>query len=341
MTNIAWPLEVKGGKMTENNVTQHNWSSAIRQQANIQIGDDLENSLVEAIDQECGTWMEHNFDTVTVDRLGPDIMNDITIPDWVPNEDGYIATSAIRIGKDNRTNAVIVSYTPNRTLGVGFSKVFIVESKTKQPFPRMNELWKELSKRSKDNKKNNSQSNGLYISIPQSFSGYSLPSNITISTSGELRSAFGCPKPIEVYGISVALNTIYREWKPFPNETDYEIVKKLKDAKDKVAAMQSGAQDCEREINNARNSIKEYQKHITDVETRMNKLYEDAADAMNLLEAHGIKVDLNEEKKTSNGWYMDDDEISMFSDFVSMPYSEGQFITINKSYGNSIYSTSC
>lgn len=334
--------------MTANDLAR-SWTTALAEQSNVQIDSSVESALAEIIGEECDKWMGYDVDTVaTVDRLGPDLMGEVPVPDWVPQEDGYKASTAMRIGKKNKNCAIVVTYSPTKTLGIGFSKVFIVESKTNQPFPRMKEMWEVLSKRADEFKKSNPQkSNGLLVPLHSSYSnyplistypsGYSLPSNVTISKTGELRSAFGSPKPIETYGVAVELNSLYREWRHFPDETDYEMVGKLKEAKEKVAAMEYGARDCEIEINNARNSIKEYQKHISDVEAKMNKLYEDAAEAMDLLEAHGIKMDLEEEKKKSDSWYVDDDDNPMLSDIISVPYEDaGQFITVSKSDRNSI-----
>ena len=339
--------------MTAKDLTK-SWSTAMVHQSNIQLDGELEKAIAEALEQEsekmmkmeCTDWDcmdEYDSNTVcTVDRLGSDMMTEVDVPKWVPKEDGYKATSAQRIGKRGST-AYVVTYAPTKTMGVGFSKVFIVDSKTKKPFPKMKEMWEEMYKRFEANAKNSKKSNkgtlvpfanpsGYgYVGSSGYSDGYCLPANVTISKTGELRGAFGCPKPIETYGVAVELNTIYRDWKNFPKETDYEMVKKLKTARAKVFEMQNGAEDYEGEIANSRNTIKEYQKHIADLEAKMNKLYEEAADAMNLLEEHGVKVDLSEKGKARE-WTLDDDDLFKSFD-LTVPY-DGSDCCISGSLGN-------
>lgn len=310
--------------MTAKDLTK-SWTTAMVHQSDTQLDGELEKAIAEATEKMMD---ECDYNRVyTVDRLGSDMMTEVDVPKWVPKEDGYKATSAQRIGKRG-SSAYVVTYAPTKTMGVGFSKVFIVESKTQKPFPKMKEMWEEMYKRFEANAKNQKKSNqgtlvpfanssGYgYVGSSDYSDGYYLPSNVTMSKTGELRGAFGCPKPIETYGVAMELNTIYRDWKNFPKETDYEVVKKLKNARAKVFEMQNGASEYEGEIANARDTIKEYQKHIADVEAKMNKLYEEAAEAMNLLEEHGIKVDLSEKGK-SEEWTLDD----VFSQFdLTVPY---------------------
>ena len=68
---------------------------------------------------------------------------------------------------------------------------------------------------------------------------------------------------------------------------------RLKEAMNNVGRMQMSSSQLEEEINESRSIIKEQQDRISDLEGKLNKLYEDGADAMNLLEEHGVKIDLN------------------------------------------------
>ena len=95
----------------------------------------------------------------------------------------------------------------------------------------------------------------------------------------------------------------------------------------------------EESIADARNSIQEYQKRIQALESQMNKLYEDAADAMNLLEEHGVKVDVDGKCQHEQ----DDDEYDLFDQlYVSLNpnyFSDGSDLTAVTIDNSTCYAT--
>jgi hypothetical protein len=271
----------------------------------------------------------------TMDKESPcKGLSKIDVPNWADIDDGYRPVNAERIGNDDGDFFVVVTYSPNSTLGIGYKRVFIVEKSTQKPFPQTREMWIELRNRSIA-KRTNKAITTTYANIPV-YTGFPkgsrISDNITICDKGELRSAFGVPKTEEIYGIVLELCSIYNDWRKFPNETDYAVIETLKEAKNRIYIMQHHAKEFESEIDESRQLIKEQQERIADLEKRMNELYENGADAMNLLEEHGVKFNLN-------GEIQDDDEDVAVSgltsvwlnQFNTIPYDPGAMITIDYS----------
>ena len=276
------------------------------------------------------SWIEDNKSQY---KGAESIIKKIAIPNWANIDDGYRPVNAERIGNTKDDFAVIITYSPTSTLGIGYKRVFIVEKSTKKPFPRNREMWAELRNRSLAKQKNTLPASP-YINIPYTstvfLKGFNIPDNITISENGELRSAFGVPKTEEIYGIIFEFGSIYNDWCKFPNETDYAVIEALKEAKNKIRNMQRHANEFESQIEESRQLIKEQQERIAEFEKQMNKMYEEGADAMNLLEEHGVKFNLN-------GEIQDDDDAFpglpkvMMDQLITMPYDPGSLITIDHS----------
>ena len=266
---------------------------------------------------------------VTMNNISPyKELSTIDIPDWADIDSGYHPVMAEKLGNTDGDFAAIITYSPNATLGIGYKRVFIVERSTKKPFPRTREMWTELRNRSLAKQKNKpiQYINTLYSStdLPK---GYGIPDNITISENGELRSAFGVPKTNDLFGIVFEFGSIYNDWCKFPNETDYSVIETLKEAKKRVRNMQLHADGLGAEIEESRRLIKEHQDRIAELEKQMNKMYEEGADALNLLEKHGIQLDLN-------GIIQDDYDsfdINIMSGMMMPMVSDfsGQYITIS------------
>lgn len=244
---------------------------------------------------------EDNPYVAHVDELGRSWdslrLDNVEIPEWAAADKEYKPIEAKKLGSGGNS-IIAITYSPTHTLGMGYAKVYLVESKTNKPFAHMEGIWQELHNRSKSMSKS-SANVGILNPMEYNYRGsamdgkYLPSSNITISPTGELRNAFGIPSFQDLYGVIKELYQIYREWRVFPNAETFDSVRKLRDAKNKVYAMNTNASILEEEISSIRTSIQERQNKIADLEGQMNKLYEDGAEAMNLLEEHGINIDLN------------------------------------------------
>lgn len=249
------------------------------------------------LDDEVGQIIANeidNFSTeVHVQNHYDNIIKMVNVPSWADMDNDYTPTEARRIGSKGNY-IILVSYSPKRTLGVGYSRVFMVEGRTGKPFPQMKGIWKEIHKRMEAKATSTNPSNSPWVAqVNIGETGNYLPNNVMSSETGEIRTAFGTPKPNELYGIAKEVNSIYRDWCRFRNETEYQTVEQLMEARRKVYALQMNAESFDKDIADARRTVKEYQDRIADLESRMNKLYEEGADALNLLEEHGIKIDLD------------------------------------------------
>lgn len=240
------------------------------------------------------------YPEVSVHNSNNKFITKVKIPDWSKMDKDYHPVTAEKFGQAE-DYPLMVTYAPNTTLGIGYKRVFIVEKSSQKPFGKMKEMWKELRKRSEEKAKEKD----IYSSSPSIPAintvyanmvfrkGYGIPDNITILENGELRSAFGVPETSDIYGIVYELVSMYNDWRKFPNETEFGSIERLKDAMNKISRMQMSSSQLEAEINESRSIIKEHQDRISDIEGKLNKLYEDGADAMNLLEEHGVKFDSN------------------------------------------------
>jgi hypothetical protein len=202
------------------------------------------------------------------DKLTPDNNKSIPVPEWVEKFEGF-SEEAYELETVPRT--IVVQYVPTTTLGVGFTMIHLVDSKFGGRVPMMDSMYKVL---------HDAQQESI------------LGNGYTITEGGIIRGAFGCPNIGIISSIGASLRDIYYEWVDFPNETDYEMVKKLQSAKMKVVAMnhQANSKEIEKGIEKYRRKIQEAQESIAKLEKELTGIYEEAADALNLLEEHGVDV---------------------------------------------------
>lgn len=194
---------------------------------------------------------------------------DIPMPSWASEENGCVPHKAIQVG-----NGIVVEYKPIRTMGSGYAKIYIVGKDNDQPFPRMKEIWEETHRIWSQNN-------------PDALVGG------TIAPTGEIRDQYGSNAPsfTILHGFLLNMNILYSNWKYFPNAKSYKKVEELKQALESVRAMDGSASYIENDIKDLREQIKSRQDEIAEREKQLNDLYETAADAMNLLEENGVKVD--------------------------------------------------
>ena len=210
----------------------------------------------------------------------------IPTPAWAERIEGYIDEAfELYDGCPRYVNERIVAvcYKPERTLGVGFTKVFFAYKDFKNVFPQMKGLWKETQRRI------DSETTSFGARI----------SKCKMDGDGRISSAFGIPDLPSLMDVVQEMYTVWLDWHEFPNTSEFSMVNKLKQAKRDVAAMQRQMENkyIEQEIESYRKEIKESQEKIVKLEKELNDICEKAADAMNLLEEHGVKIDMDKKEE--------------------------------------------
>ena len=236
---------------------------------------------------------------VGVDTRTPlHIGKNIPVPSWASEENGCIPHKAIKVA-----NGIVVEYKPIGTLGVGYAKIYIV-GKDQQPFSRMKEIWSEIHRIWSNDRKHNPQ----------------IPIEGTITKTGEIRDTYGSNVPTfdVLCGFLIIAHNLYSNWKYFPNARSVSEVKFLTTALSTVRGMSKNAEYIENDIKDLREQIRYRQDEIAKLEKNLNNLYEDGANAMNLLEENGVKV--NVEGKVEG---IEEDD----SEYYSMEYSPNDYIT--------------
>ena len=234
-------------------------------------------------------------DTHTPLRMG----KNIPVPSWASEENGCIPHKATKVA-----NGIVVEYKPIGTLGVGYAKIYIV-GKDQQPFFRMKEIWAETHQNWINEKKRNPQ----------------IPIEGTITKTGEIRDTYGSNvPPFDVlHRFLIIIHGLYSEWKYFPNAKSANEVAFLTTALSTVRGMSKNAEYIENDIKDLREQIRHMQDEIAGLEKNLNDLYEDAANAMNVLEENGVKV--NVEGKVEGVEEEDD------SEYFSMGVSPKDYLT--------------
>lgn len=201
----------------------------------------------------------------------------IDLPDWVEKIEGYVPTA---FGFPHRCyRIVVVKYMPKSTLDLPFIRVVFLDP-SGNPAKCMPSVYRELVKENKSS----------MVEKPY-----------RITEEGNVTGVFGIPDNDGIERVVYDIECYYDYFKDFPDETDIEVVKKLLDAKDAVRrmVMETKSEHIQSTIKSCRDEIVERQNEIAKLEKQMNEIYEEAADAMNLLEEHGIKVDISDPEK----WY--------------------------------------
>lgn len=206
----------------------------------------------------------------------------VPTPEWVEQIEDLNAECFDMGGYHCKVMAVC--YKPAHTMGVGFSKVYILDNSTHQPFPQMKGVWKETKHR-RENQKLDAMYRPMYPKC-------------SIEEDGRLSGPFGIPDVPSLSDVIQDMLVVWDEWKEFPKADTYEMVERLREAKRDVAVMRREMEGngINKEIEEYRAEIKESQEKIAKLEKELNDICERAADAMNLLEENGVKIDLDEKK---------------------------------------------
>jgi len=241
----------------------------------------------------------------------------IPTPDWVEHIEDLNA-ECFDMGGFN-CKVMAVCYKPERTLGVGFAKVYIVDKKTGQPFPQMKGVWREVFRRRAEH--------DMHDPYRQTC---------RIDEDGKLTGAFGIPDFISLSDTVQDILVVWAEWSEFPKVSDFGVVEKLHQAKRDVAAMRAEVKSntINREIEEYRAEIRENQDRIAKLEKELNEIYEKAADAMNLLEENGVNVD---EDDSSSAMAVEKNDGVDWSDLV-VNYDPSSLVTVSTSPSGTLLS---
>lgn len=246
---------------------------------------------------KCGKKPEYivDADPHTSSHIG----KNIPVPSWASEENGCIPHKATKVA-----NGIVVEYKPIGTLGVGYAKIYIV-GKDQQPFSRMKEIWAETHQNWINEKKRNPQ----------------IPIEGTITQNGEIRDKYGSNvPPFDVlHRFLIIIHGLYSKWKYFPNAKSANEVAFLTTALSIVKDMSKNAEYLENDIKDLREQIRYRQNEIAEMEKKLNILYEDGANAMNVLEENGVKVNVDGKVE---GVEEEDD-----SEYFSMGVSPKDYLT--------------
>ena len=223
----------------------------------------LNDDQIKAIGRWYGSMLPYGIDEQVLDERH----KDIPLPDWAERIEGYEA-------KARRYYAwgyelTVLTYVPTKTLGLGFAKIVIM-NKDGLPAKFMPGIWNAMAERSAGEEYH-------------------------IDSDGRIRGKFGIPEKDELDRCISNMTAFVDTFKKFPNETDADVAKSLNDALYDVHRMTSEEKIIQGDIKQMRQHIQELQERISQRDKELNEIYEKAADAMNLLEEHGYKVDLSKE----------------------------------------------
>lgn len=200
----------------------------------------------------------------------------ISTPLWVDREESHLAVTYDMNVQGPR--AIVVEYRrkPNSNDdGYGdFTRLYLV-GEDGLPFPRITGIWNELSLRLKT---------GLLSRIQR----YDIDSHGRITEQGSLvkasESGLLLDEAIDIYGL----------WKKLPTVKDFGTVKKLLEGQEAINEMKNEEAHAwiANQIKESQKTINEERERIALFEADLNRIYEDAADAMNLFEENGIEPNM-------------------------------------------------
>ena len=199
-------------------------------------------------------------------------------PEWVEHIDGYFVSSCKWHDSGSFDGCFVVKYEPDRLSGDwdwGFVKIYAASGMNEPPFAQMNGIWKELHA--------DKQTHSITYDITEDGKVY--------NDMGEF------PSENDIKYAIYDIGQMYDDWKDFPNAQDWDTVCKLHEAKmavDNLRVEEKYGHE-QKNIDNLRKKIKEIQTQIAEAEKNLNEMYEKAADGMNLLEQHGIAVNLDDD----------------------------------------------
>lgn len=192
-------------------------------------------------------------------------------PDWVPEESEYnLESHLLLMSNDMNAHVLVAVYRPTHIDGPPPKvRIHIVERDGK-PFWGMPQLWNyHVQHGFFDQRFLWPMGDGFWRGIDDN--------NISAN---------------HIFDLGNVLYELHGNWMEFPKETNYEMVLKLRGAR--IALEYMNKEIIHREMHNA---IDAAQKQIANLHiqlerwnNQLNQIYEDGADAANLLEEHGYPV---------------------------------------------------
>lgn len=185
---------------------------------------------------------------------------DIPNPEFIEEHPGYIAHSYKICG---HSNIVLTRYHATSITNLDYDSFTVIDEKTHDKFKASDSLMLEVSK--------------------------TVDNGIKVNRECQFRGAFGALSDSEVVSVANVIQNYYNAWKSFPNETSYDMVLQYHQSLGKIQRMkdeESGGWIKTR-IEEARVEMKRLRDQIEKYEKEENQIYEEAADAMNLLEEKG------------------------------------------------------
>jgi predicted nucleic acid-binding Zn-ribbon protein len=198
--------------------------------------------------------------------------HDIELPPWVEvPEDCYVASCRMQDYRNSHAAVVVFHKKPGSfEWGRGYAKVYVYDDNNVNLFPQMKGIIEEIRKRKLNH----------------------CGTSYDISEDGEIREYMTRDIPSEetVYKAAMSMMELHERWRDYPNIDNFETIEKLEKAKEAIRRMNIEEEygHAKGKIEEIRNSIKEQQEKIVEIERNLNSMYEEAADAMNLLEENGI-----------------------------------------------------
>ena len=237
----------------------------------------------------------------------------VPLPEWVERIEGYFVSSCTWHDSGRFGGCFVVKYDPDNFSGDwdwGFVKIYAAGSLNEPPFAQMKGIWKDIH----DDKKRHN------ISYDITEDGKIYNDLREFPSDEDIRNA--------IYDIG----GMYNDWKDFPNVQDWDTVCKLREAMmavDNLRVEEKYGHE-QKNIDNLRKRIKEIQTEIAEAEKSLNEMYEKAADGMNLLEQHGIAVNLDDdEPKEPEKIVADCDFASVYPTGIPQYAGEAKIVRMN------------
>ena len=205
-------------------------------------------------------------------------MIEIETADFVAKEDGYsIKSYSIELGlNENEVNLVLSRYYPIRTLGIGFDRFHLIDNDSRVPVAMNDRIINEIRK------------NGDVVKFPYMRFLFKIDDEL------RFRGNMGHLTNDDIDQVIKIIIRLYGKWKEFPNEKCFESVLEMKKIKDSLYESKKTIEKQESRIKDFRANISVIRDYISSIEKDVNRVYEDMAQSLEVLESHGYKVDLND-----------------------------------------------
>ena len=221
-----------------------------------------------------------NFDDFVVNRATSSkisILSPINTPEFIERSTEYSVRSYEISG---HPNIILTRYKAMSINVVDYDYLTVIDSKTKCKFNASDSLVRHACTM--------------------------MDNGVKINSKCQLRNSFGSLSDIEIACIANAISNCYNSWKYFPNETSYDNVMKFIGLIEKIKEMKlnDASGTIKNQIEEAREEIDRKRKLIAELEKKENDMYEQAADAMNILEENGYDPDkvLHDDFYSTVGW---------------------------------------